>query len=645
MDGIEEHCKSGRRDAHRLMPRDAQRHHAPNACKLFLAQHNGKAFGTVEGIADPGRSLHSEQYAQMDRPGPPCGFYWPSALVSRTTVPANGAVEHDDDLLRRLRHARPDCVFAAQALASLPLGQRSRGADPESDTVTAGDTAAAANNLGPPLPRGAARLHITGPVSDIDDMLVFANFPHLAIAVREMTCPTLKTPDLDALGAALHVVEARAADNLDPDECFGEGPRILARNDSDAAAHRTEDQPREGAPSTACTIIVARTGRSAKLDNDRDDLLPTGRPHDLGIRYHVRTDGAGHPLGSDFVRNAQCGWTLGLTLPVADPAMLLAENGHHVPDARTTSHHLKTSTQSLAATRILALCHGMLGIMQIADPIPPALNKAPLSTRKLKDHREMSALGVGSDSDGQEPPQIVTLNANLASRHAQGGALPEDDQIQGSPGAGQSTRLGMTVEDVILRSITDRMSKADHRADQRIAMGTRFIQKRQTIGEIIHVENGKSHTRTASNCSAESVMQRVEHSGSLGAKGVSVTQRHAWNRGAPRAQLTAGTQIQTSPRSLDRGLGPFRGCAVVLASGFWDASRFPAFGRPRANLRRISGGAKQPVAAGGFEHIACPTNNSPLGKAPDQIAIGVAKRPPSAGPPLRVAMPSRQDTA
>lgn len=422
--GIEKHCKSGRRDAHHLMARDAQRHHAPNACKLFLAQHNGEAFGTVEGIADPDSSLHSEQYAQVDRLGPPCGFYWPSALVSGTTVPANGAVEHDDQLLRRLRHARPGCVFAAQALASLPLGQRSRGAGPESDTETAGDTAAAANNLG-----------------------------------------------------------------------------------------------------------------------------------------------------------------------------------------------------------------------------PPASSKAPLSTRKLNDHREMSALGVGLDSDGQEPPLIVTLNANLAPRHAQGRALPEDDQVQGSPGAGPTTPLGMTVEDVILRSITDRMTETNRRADRRKAMAIRLVQKRQTIGEIIHVEHGKSHSRIASDGSAESVVQRVEHSVSLSAKGVSVTQRHAWNRGAPRAQLTAGTQIRTSRQSLGRGFGQFRGCAVVLASGFWDASRLPAFGRPHANLRRISGGAEQPVAAGGFGDITCPMGDFPLGKAPDQIAIGVAKRPPAAGPPLRAATPSRQDTA
>ncbi|MCU0908772.1 MAG: molybdopterin-dependent oxidoreductase, partial [Rhodobacteraceae bacterium] len=101
------------------------------------------------------------------------------------------------------------------------------------------------------------------------------------------------------------------------------------------------------APACACAVVASLTGRAAKMRYDRDDdFLITGKRHDFRIDYRAGVDDTGRILGLDLVQATRGGWSLDLTLPVADRAMLHAGNAYHLPHMRVTSHRLRTNMQS-----------------------------------------------------------------------------------------------------------------------------------------------------------------------------------------------------------------------------------------------------------------------------------------------------------
>ena len=71
----------------------------------------------------------------------------------------------------------------------------------------------------------------------------------------------------------------------------------------------------------ACALAARATGRACKLRYDRDDdMMITGKRHDLRIVYRAGTDAAGRILGVTFQHLMRCGWSQDLSLPVADRA-------------------------------------------------------------------------------------------------------------------------------------------------------------------------------------------------------------------------------------------------------------------------------------------------------------------------------------
>ncbi|MBQ1204203.1 MAG: molybdopterin-dependent oxidoreductase, partial [Loktanella sp.] len=116
----------------------------------------------------------------------------------------------------------------------------------------------------------------------------------------------------------------------------------------------------------ACAVAARLTGRPCKMRYDRDDdMVITGKRHDFRITYDVGFDETGRLLAVDFVQIARCGWALDLSLPVADRAMLHADNAYHLPAARITSHRLRTNTQSATAFRGFGGPQGVLGIERV----------------------------------------------------------------------------------------------------------------------------------------------------------------------------------------------------------------------------------------------------------------------------------------
>jgi xanthine dehydrogenase large subunit len=200
----------------------------------------------------------------------------------------------------------------------------------------------------------------------------------------------------------------------------------------------------------ACALAARMTGKPCKMRYDRDDdMMITGKRHDLRIIYRAGFDDQGRVTGVEFTHLFRCGWAQDLSLPVADRAMLHADNCYHLPAIRIESHRLKTHTQSATAFRGFGGPQGMVGIERVMDHVAFALRADPLAVRGANFYRAMQ------DAPGVSPPDPQDISpkmkghpetVDLTSRGAQGSAgshhlLPDD--------AVQTTPYHMPVEDFI----------------------------------------------------------------------------------------------------------------------------------------------------------------------------------------------------
>ena len=178
----------------------------------------------------------------------------------------------------------------------------------------------------------------------------------------------------------------------------------------------------------ACAVAAHLTGRPCKMRYDRDDdMMITGKRHDFRIDYSVGFTAEGRILGVDFVQYTRCGWAQDLSLPVADRAMLHADNAYLLEHARIESHRLKTNTQSATAFRGFGGPQGMVGIERVLDHVAHHLGRDPLEVRRL--------------------------NYYAPAGSAPAGTVP------------QTTPYGMEVEDFILHELTEALAtRADYTA-------------------------------------------------------------------------------------------------------------------------------------------------------------------------------------
>ncbi len=182
----------------------------------------------------------------------------------------------------------------------------------------------------------------------------------------------------------------------------------------------------------ACALAVRLTGRPCRMRYDRDDdFLVTGKRHDFRIAYEVGHDAAGRIHAIRFKHWTRCGWAQDLSLPVADRAMLHADNAYDIPAMEITSWRLRTNTQSATAFRGFGGPQGMLGIERVLDHVAHAVGRDPLDVRRLNFYadgvsegpaprapRDISARKKGKTHYGQEVSDFC-LNA-LVARLAEG---------------------------------------------------------------------------------------------------------------------------------------------------------------------------------------------------------------------------------
>jgi xanthine dehydrogenase large subunit len=150
----------------------------------------------------------------------------------------------------------------------------------------------------------------------------------------------------------------------------------------------------------ACALAARATGKACKMRYDRDDdMMITGKRHDLRIVYRAGFDASGRVLGVEFTHLMRCGWAQDLSLAVADRAMLHADNCYHLPDIRIESHRLKTNTQSNTAYRGFGGPQGLIGIERVMDHAAFVLGLDPLEVRRRNYYREMAAAADASGGD------------------------------------------------------------------------------------------------------------------------------------------------------------------------------------------------------------------------------------------------------
>lgn len=219
----------------------------------------------------------------------------------------------------------------------------------------------------------------------------------------------------------------------------------------------------------ACAVVAARTGRPVKMRYDRDDdMIITGKRHDFRIDYDVGFDDTGRLYGVDFTQYARCGWAQDLSLPVADRAMLHADNAYLLPAARITSHRLKTNTQSATAFRGFGGPQGMVGIERVMDHVARELEMDAVGVRRMNYYRGASVTERPSGGDISEPKKAgaghqIETTGGRSSRF--GGAHSPVPRTEGNV-----TPYGMEVTDFALHEMTARLLETCDYQNRRAAV-------------------------------------------------------------------------------------------------------------------------------------------------------------------------------
>ena len=163
----------------------------------------------------------------------------------------------------------------------------------------------------------------------------------------------------------------------------------------------------------ACAVAARITGKPCKMRYDRDDdMIITGKRHDFRIAYDVGYDDQGRVLAVSFCQYTRCGWSMDLSLPVADRAMLHADNAYHIPHMRIESHRLRTNMCSATAFRGFGGPQGVLGIERVMDHVAHVLGKDPAEVRKTNYYPSAAAVAKGATA-GTTPYGMAVTDFEL----------------------------------------------------------------------------------------------------------------------------------------------------------------------------------------------------------------------------------------
>ncbi|MCO8144080.1 xanthine dehydrogenase molybdopterin binding subunit [Rhodovulum tesquicola] len=136
-------------------------------------------------------------------------------------------------------------------------------------------------------------------------------------------------------------------------------------------------------------LAAKRWNRPVKIRPDRDqDMIATGKRHDVVVDYEVGFDADGVIHGVDATIAARCGFSADLSGPVTDRALFHADNAYFYPAVRLRSRPLKTDTVSNTAFRGFGGPQGMIAAERMIEEIAYALGRDPLAIRRANFYRE-----------------------------------------------------------------------------------------------------------------------------------------------------------------------------------------------------------------------------------------------------------------
>ena len=125
------------------------------------------------------------------------------------------------------------------------------------------------------------------------------------------------------------------------------------------------------------------TGRPCKLRLDRDDdMVMTGKRHDMTTAFSVAYDSSGKILAADIDFMARCGYSADLSGGVNDRTLFHADNAYYYPNVALKSERLKTNTVTNTAFRGFGGPQGILAAERIMDTLAIVTGIDPLEIRK-----------------------------------------------------------------------------------------------------------------------------------------------------------------------------------------------------------------------------------------------------------------------
>jgi len=223
-----------------------------------------------------------------------------------------------------------------------------------------------------------------------------------------------------------------------------------------------------------CAVAARRTARPCKMRYDRDDdMVITGKRHDFRITYRAGVDGEGRLMAVDFIQYARCGWAQDLSLPVADRAMLHADNAYYIPNVRIVSHRLRTHTQSATAFRGFGGPQGIVGIERVMDHLAAATGMDALTLRQKNFYASGGDISGALRGAEEEEAQLAASpeGEDLASRGAAGtvapGAVPDAPK---APATAQLTPYGQPVTDAVITELVASLADTAGYPARRVAV-------------------------------------------------------------------------------------------------------------------------------------------------------------------------------
>jgi len=160
----------------------------------------------------------------------------------------------------------------------------------------------------------------------------------------------------------------------------------------------------------ACVAAIAakKWNRAVKLRPDRDeDMIATGKRHDMVIDYEVGFDDAGRILAvsGDFL--TRCGFSADLSQAVTDRALFHADNAYFYPAVELRSHPLRTNTVSNTAFRGFGGPQGVIAAERIIEEIAYATGQDTLAVRRRNLYRNGELTPYHQPVEDQILPRLL----------------------------------------------------------------------------------------------------------------------------------------------------------------------------------------------------------------------------------------------